>query len=243
MTDDVNSIFTCSICWEIFRAPVSLPCGHTFCKKCLKVALTMKPHCPTCRAHVSPFAFQCAENQVISQYISAKFPQEDTSAQIENVSLKTWSGSLFRIHFPLVPNQFGRLNIFEPRYICLYERAMAGDRMFAFHPEGMAGQMGLVVTILESQQRHTGIILCTVEVVHRCRFLEDARASNSDDALVRKVKFDAIVWKLTTIRSSPWPSQLGLHTVSVEIVEDEDSDVLESSLSQGKMRYKKSSPL
>ncbi|KAJ7917554.1 hypothetical protein B0H13DRAFT_1995016 [Mycena leptocephala] len=46
----------CSICYEQFTAPVSLPCGHIFCHECVRRAVeaipmyTMEHFCPTCRA-------------------------------------------------------------------------------------------------------------------------------------------------------------------------------------------------
>ncbi|KAJ7654520.1 hypothetical protein DFH06DRAFT_1092768 [Mycena polygramma] len=46
----------CSICYEKFTAPVSLPCGHIFCCECIRRTVeasqksTMQHVCPTCRA-------------------------------------------------------------------------------------------------------------------------------------------------------------------------------------------------
>ncbi|XP_068923506.1 putative nuclear envelope pore membrane protein POM 121B [Petaurus breviceps papuanus] len=44
---------TCSICLEIFRQPVTSPCGHNFCLPCLDQAWTVQGpsfSCPQCRA-------------------------------------------------------------------------------------------------------------------------------------------------------------------------------------------------
>lgn len=40
----------CSICFEIFKNPRILLCGHTFCEECLKQSIVnFKLSCPTCR--------------------------------------------------------------------------------------------------------------------------------------------------------------------------------------------------
>ncbi|KAJ6470229.1 hypothetical protein C8R47DRAFT_1149075 [Mycena vitilis] len=50
---------TCSICYEPFTSPVSLPCGHVFCRECLRRTVeavksrTMQHSCPSCRASYS----------------------------------------------------------------------------------------------------------------------------------------------------------------------------------------------
>jgi len=46
---DGFSEFECSICSSLFSDPVTLRCGHTFCKRCLEVWLHEHPHCPVCR--------------------------------------------------------------------------------------------------------------------------------------------------------------------------------------------------
>ncbi|KAJ7715306.1 hypothetical protein DFH07DRAFT_762812 [Mycena maculata] len=50
---------TCSICYESFTAPVSLPCGHVFCRECVRRTVDsiksagVEHFCPTCRAPYS----------------------------------------------------------------------------------------------------------------------------------------------------------------------------------------------
>ncbi|KAG9066115.1 hypothetical protein KI688_001334 [Linnemannia hyalina] len=44
----------CSVCCEYFTQPVSVPCGHTFCKGCILQALEVNPGCPLCRTLIDP---------------------------------------------------------------------------------------------------------------------------------------------------------------------------------------------
>ncbi len=43
--------FLCSLCEEIFSNPVTTPCGHSFCKACLRVywSRSGSDECPLCR--------------------------------------------------------------------------------------------------------------------------------------------------------------------------------------------------
>ncbi|XP_029910665.1 zinc-binding protein A33-like [Myripristis murdjan] len=43
---------TCSICLTIFTDPVSLLCGHSFCRECITISLSKKDQCPQCRTTV-----------------------------------------------------------------------------------------------------------------------------------------------------------------------------------------------
>lgn len=47
--------FLCSLCEEIFSNPVSTPCGHSFCKMCLRVywSRSGSDECPLCRRNFS----------------------------------------------------------------------------------------------------------------------------------------------------------------------------------------------
>ncbi|XP_036003388.1 nuclear factor 7, ovary [Fundulus heteroclitus] len=43
----------CSVCLTIFTDPVTLPCGHSFCRQCITKVLNMEQHCPQCRTAVA----------------------------------------------------------------------------------------------------------------------------------------------------------------------------------------------
>ena len=61
----VRQEVTCAICLELLDNPKSMPCLHTYCKKCLMEAIAKRPHdpdlprdrpainCPLCRAEVT----------------------------------------------------------------------------------------------------------------------------------------------------------------------------------------------
>ena len=44
--------FNCPICMCPFTEEVSTKCGHIFCKKCIKLAVSVQAKCPTCRKRV-----------------------------------------------------------------------------------------------------------------------------------------------------------------------------------------------
>jgi len=62
--EKVRQEVTCAICLELLSDPKSMPCLHTYCKKCLMEALAKRPHdpdlpcdrpainCPLCKAEV-----------------------------------------------------------------------------------------------------------------------------------------------------------------------------------------------
>jgi len=50
---EVEDEFNCAICLDLMYSPVTTPCGHTFCKYCLKDALEIKMECISCREPIS----------------------------------------------------------------------------------------------------------------------------------------------------------------------------------------------
>lgn len=163
----------CPICFCVFETPISLPCGHTFCKGCIRRALEVKYVCPSCRAPTPHGIWLSDENIVIKRFcahfatITAQTSStrgkderkatEDTSSDRnadvvhENNSIgseqevHTWP--LFQIPMLAFPGQPGVLNIFESRYLLLLDRALFGDRMFVIHESGSRGSIGILVRI------------------------------------------------------------------------------------------------
>ena len=47
--EDVSTYLYCTICGEIFKDPVRLHCGHTYCKECITDWSKKNSICPLCR--------------------------------------------------------------------------------------------------------------------------------------------------------------------------------------------------
>jgi len=67
--------FSCPVCTELLYKPVTIPCGHTFCKLCLDMSFSYKRCCPMCR---EPFQFSAAQvksNVLLASIIEQNFAE------------------------------------------------------------------------------------------------------------------------------------------------------------------------
>lgn len=65
--------FNCPICLEIFDTPVSIACGHTFCKSCISISIRKKERCPTCQY---PTCCVPIQNIIINGIIMKLYPEQ-----------------------------------------------------------------------------------------------------------------------------------------------------------------------
>ncbi|XP_022984007.1 E3 ubiquitin-protein ligase TRIM39-like [Cucurbita maxima] len=74
--DKLREELSCAICLEICFEPSTTPCGHSFCKKCLRSAADRcGKRCPKCRQLISN-GRSCTVNTVLWNTIQLLFPQE-----------------------------------------------------------------------------------------------------------------------------------------------------------------------
>lgn len=64
----------CSICNDVLFKPVTITCGHTFCKDCLTTFLRQKPICPLCRSPTFLQTNALCENITLRNLIESKYP-------------------------------------------------------------------------------------------------------------------------------------------------------------------------
>ncbi|KAG0499905.1 hypothetical protein HPP92_004596 [Vanilla planifolia] len=77
--DQLREELSCAICLEICYEPSTTPCGHSFCKKCLKrAAEKCGKSCPKCRQVIS-YRRPCSVNTVLWNTIQLLFPEEVVS--------------------------------------------------------------------------------------------------------------------------------------------------------------------
>jgi len=70
--EEVPPEFECTICMKLLLDPVTVSCGHTFCKRCLEQALDYRNLCAVCRAPVAPGA---GVNVLLRNIITERFRQ------------------------------------------------------------------------------------------------------------------------------------------------------------------------
>lgn len=75
----------CSICTDILFKPVTISCGHTFCKDCLLQFLRQKPICPLCRSPTFLQNQTLSENITLRNLIDSKYPHLIKKREQENI--------------------------------------------------------------------------------------------------------------------------------------------------------------
>ncbi|XP_076878760.1 LON peptidase N-terminal domain and RING finger protein 3-like [Brachyhypopomus gauderio] len=128
----------CSLCMRLFYEPVTTPCGHTFCLKCLERCLDHNPSCPLCKEDLSEYLAQrryCRTfltEDIISKYLPAELVDrqkvdEEELAELSNLN-KNVPIFVCTMAFPTVPCP---LHIFEPCYRLMIRRCTeTGTRQF-----------------------------------------------------------------------------------------------------------------
>ncbi|KAK1804235.1 hypothetical protein P4O66_020272 [Electrophorus voltai] len=128
----------CSLCIRLFYEPVTTPCGHTFCLKCLERCLDHNPSCPLCKEDLSEYLAQrqyCKTilmEDIISKYLPAELTDrqkvyEEEIAELSNLN-KNVPIFVCTMAFPTVPCP---LHIFEPCYRLMIRRCMeTGTKQF-----------------------------------------------------------------------------------------------------------------
>ncbi|KAI0082879.1 RING/U-box [Panus rudis PR-1116 ss-1] len=58
---ELDDALRCSICGELYQAPITVLCGHCFCSLCIRTSLANKPECPLCRQATNEHHFRKAQ--------------------------------------------------------------------------------------------------------------------------------------------------------------------------------------
>ncbi|XP_007501189.1 LON peptidase N-terminal domain and RING finger protein 2 isoform X1 [Monodelphis domestica] len=132
------SDFECSLCMRLFYEPVTTPCGHTFCLKCLERCLDHTPDCPLCKEKLSEFlASRSYKKTILTEELILRYLPEELSDrkkvyddEMKELSNLTKDVPIFvcTMAFPTIPCP---LHVFEPRYRLMIRRCMeTGTKRF-----------------------------------------------------------------------------------------------------------------
>ncbi|KAF4602460.1 hypothetical protein EYR40_005667 [Pleurotus pulmonarius] len=182
---------TCEICFQLLYEPLTTPCQHTYCTKCLHRSLDHSPSCPLCRQDLPDYAYfqEHPKNSLILAIILQAFPEiyEERKATIEaeerDARLDT---PIFvcQLSFPGIPTF---LHFFEPRYRLMLRRCLESPHPcfgmvmpprsgFSNAPNsgnvGITIEYGTMLEIRSVQMLNDGRSMVETFGTHRFRILE-----------------------------------------------------------------------
>lgn len=163
---ELQSELECQVCVQLFYDPITTPCGHTFCQKCLARSLDHSDKCPLCRSDFPSFTYFQSQpaTTTTTSLISTAFPllSAERKASIEAEERSNTLDTPIFVCTLAWPNLPTYIHIFEPRYRLMMRRVMDGDRQF-----------GMVLP-----SRHDGGVseYGTMLQVQSCNMIEDGRS-------------------------------------------------------------------
>jgi Zinc finger, C3HC4 type (RING finger) len=157
----------CPLCLSLICEPISISCGHSFCRVCLVKSLRRsKKKCPQCRAVCHVVAEDAEENIMLKALSIATNPSEYQSRLAEaEIEKSSWTKLLpiFYYNDCLYPGSTLGLHLFEPRYRLMMQRVVNTTRSFAYVPN------------FANYRADVGDVALIAQLVE-CEFLADGRA-------------------------------------------------------------------
>jgi len=175
------TLLECSICLNLLVEPISIPCGHTFCRTCLVTTLQRaQKKCPLCRAVCAVDAPNQNENVHLSTILKACFPQQYSERLKEISELKNnWKLTLpiFFFNEVIYPTSVLRLHLFEARYKLMIKRVLESNRCFAYVPnfkdyKPTKGELGMIARVEECQFFYDGRSLLEANITMRFKITD-----------------------------------------------------------------------
>mmetsp|Transcript_100493 Transcript_100493/g.260011 ORF Transcript_100493/g.260011 Transcript_100493/m.260011 type:complete len:259 (-) Transcript_100493:188-964(-) len=154
----------CPICMGFLCEPLTVACGHAFCRVCLLESTRLSPSgrlCPLCRAAVdikNPMTHGVdteLENQVLKLIPKDEYDARQRCGRERLDELQKLADTQLPIFFMYPGSAVGApvaLHFFEPRYKILIRRAWEGSRLFVFCArKPRRGEQGIVVRVSQAQ--------------------------------------------------------------------------------------------
>ncbi|KAK4683658.1 hypothetical protein P7C73_g6576, partial [Tremellales sp. Uapishka_1] len=183
---ELLSVVECDVCAMLLYEPVTTPCQHTFCSKCLSRSLDHSSRCPLCRQDLPSFAFfqDHAVNKVVLTVIKTAFGSEYDERQraIERDERDARLDTPIFVCTLAFPGMPTILHVFEPRYRLMIRRCIesSNPRFGMVLPARGTGnpalqgvmEYGTMLEIQSVQMLPDGRSMVETVGTHRFRLLE-----------------------------------------------------------------------
>ncbi|XP_042180926.1 LON peptidase N-terminal domain and RING finger protein 2 [Oncorhynchus tshawytscha] len=131
----IKTIPTPCVFSRLFYEPVTTPCGHTFCMKCLERCLDHNPNCPLCKENITEYLATRGYHktllmeEVLQRYLSEELAERSKVHQEEMAELSNLTQEvpifICTMAFPTITCP---LQVFEPCYRLMIRRSMEGHQ-------------------------------------------------------------------------------------------------------------------
>lgn len=195
LVNNVVSELECQVCVTLLLDPLTTPCGHTFCKKCLFHSLDHSTRCPLCRSDLPGFEFFVTApiNQTISSLILDTFPalhaerkQNDDDDKDNALDTPIF---VCMVSFPHMPTN---LHIYEPRYRLMMRRAMDTNKRFGMvlpsRANGGFSQYGTMLEIRNMTMFDDGRSVVETVGLYRFKVLESGLLDGYTVARIERIE-------------------------------------------------------
>lgn len=122
----------CDVCTSLFHEPMTTPCGHTFCSRCLARSLDHSTRCPVCRQDLPTFAFyqDHPTNKLLTSVVITAFHEESMERRrgIEEEERDARLDTPIFVCSLAFPGMPTILHVFEPRYRLMLRRCIESGR-------------------------------------------------------------------------------------------------------------------
>ncbi|RUS79220.1 hypothetical protein EGW08_013005 [Elysia chlorotica] len=132
----------CGLCYRLYFEPVTTPCGHMFCRKCLDRSLDHTVTCPICKGNLAEYLAERRQSVtdaiqlIMETYFGPEYAERCKTNDEEMIELAKM-GSEQQSEIPVFvctlafPTIACPLHIFEPRYRLMIRQCMeSGTRQF-----------------------------------------------------------------------------------------------------------------
>lgn len=171
-----RDLLDCALCLRLLAGPVTLLCGHTFCKGCIGRALRTSRFCPLCRSpcHLNVRAMQPSVviTRLLELHHGAEVSRRAVEAEEERADLASQQLGLFLLPgfecpFPGMPVT---LLVFEPRYLLLMQRCVENATPFGIQADATSTQ-GVSIRIDSARPFTNGRMVVTGVAEQRYRVI------------------------------------------------------------------------
>ncbi|TDL29500.1 hypothetical protein BD410DRAFT_779913 [Rickenella mellea] len=177
---ELNEQLTCEICFMLLYEPVTTPCQHTFCTKCLQRSLDYASKCPLCRQTLPNFSYfqdhppnRAILSTILNTFADLYEERKRVSEADEHHARLDTPIFVCQLAFPGMPST---LHFFEPRYRLMLRRCLGSANpcfgMVTSLSGGKVSDYGTMLEIRKVQMFPDGRSMVEAWGIYRFRVLE-----------------------------------------------------------------------